>query len=750
MARKPEPENYKTIPALAAYIDRVGAEQLNFRRFMVKEHKGNYYTEKSLIIIKPDNSIFSSKKEFAPTEEELKAIREALAKIEWPKAIGARNIDALLKDNPKSKKENFYEFLSRKDNTITMVQERRENADGSKSYIPWTYFSDGQWRAMEPDGMLPFWKPSKRRSAKIMVHEGAKAARAIDALINGKTDGAKDHPWLDELSEYEHWGMIGGALAPHRAAYEELSREKPIEIVYVCDNDWTGKKAIEGVSSGWGSNLKGVFFDARWPAGWDLADEFTSEKCPALFAKKTGRYIGPSLKSLMFSATFATEQVPNPLDKGKHITVMRKSFMEEWFHIVQPEVFIHRDRPNREFSMNEFNNIVRPFSNVQETGNVLKKDAVHKSGNLCYIAAKPPGIFNDRDGNTMINMHVPTNVKPEKGKVDLWMTYLNFMFPITEDREQVMRWCATLIARPDTKMHYGMLLISETQGVGKTTLGQDILGPLVGTSNVSYPSEQDIVDSQFNYWSAQKRLAIVNEIYAGHSSKAYDKLKSIVTDKTITVNKKYQAGYQIENWLHIFACSNSFRALKISDDDRRWFIPRVTEKKQVVGWWEEFHEWLEQDNGLGKIMQWAQEFGKKNEYVKKGEAAPWSSVKREVIEESMSAGMLLVSETLDAILATAKGKPVFVTDMQLVQLIKDKLYDGRPTDKLEKPLTLRKLARSKGWFIGEKAAQFKDWGAGSLNKKRLIFSDAGQALLDPAELFKRGEKPFDLSEVEEF
>lgn len=749
MARKLDAENYKTIPALATYIDRIGAEQLNFRRFMVKEHKGNYYTEKSLIIIKPDNTIQCSKKEFAPTEDEAKAIKEALLKVEWPKAIGARNIEALLKLNPKNKKENFYEFTSRKDNTITMVQERRENADGSKNYIPWTFFSDGQWRAMEPDGMLPFWKPSKRRSAKIMVHEGAKAARYIDALT-AKSSGvdAANHPWLEELREYEHWGMIGGALAPHRADYSELAREKPIEVVYVCDNDWTGKKAIEGVSAGWGGNLKGVFFDQRWPAGWDLADPLTAERCPVLFARKTERYVGPTLKALMFSATYATETVPNPLDKGKHVTVMRKPFMEEWFHVVQPEVFIHRDHPNRDHSMNEFNNIVRPFSNVQETGNVLKKDAVHKSGRLCYIAAKPPGVFSSSDGETLINMHVPTNIKPEKGKVDLWLHYLKFMFPIEEDREQVMRWCATLIARPDVKMHYGMLLISETQGVGKTTLGQDILAPLVGLSNVSYPSEADIVESQFNYWSAQKRLAIVNEIYAGHSSKAYDRLKSIVTDKTITVNKKYQAGYQIENWLHIFACSNSFRALKISDDDRRWFIPRVTESKQQTGWWEEFHEWLEQDAGLSKIMHWAQEFGKKNEYVKKGEPAPWSSVKREVIEATMSAGMLLVANTLDRILEVSKGKPVFVTDMQLVQLIKDKLYDGRPNDRLEKPLTIRKLARSRGWTIGAKTAQFREWGP-SLNRKHLLFSDAAQSYTDPSELFKNGEKPFDLGEIDE-
>ena len=86
-----------------------------------------------------------------------------------------------------------------------------------------------------------------------------------------------------------------------------------------------------------------------------------------------------------------------------------------------------------------------------------------------------------------------------------------------------MRWCATLVARPDIRMEYGVLLISEMQGVGKGTLGERILAPLVGPWNCSFPTEQSIVDSSFNSWIAHKRLAVVHEIYAGHNIKAYNK-----------------------------------------------------------------------------------------------------------------------------------------------------------------------------------------------------------------------------------
>ena len=60
------------------------------------------------------------------------------------------------------------------------------------------------------------------------------------------------------------------------------------------------------------------------------------------------------------------------------------------------------------------------------------------------------------------------------------------------------------------RMSYGMLLISEKQGVGKTTLGASILGPLIGTWNCSFPGENDIL-AQFNEWVAHKRLAVVSD-----------------------------------------------------------------------------------------------------------------------------------------------------------------------------------------------------------------------------------------------
>jgi hypothetical protein len=575
---------------------------------------------------------------------------------------------------------------------------------------------------MEPDGALPFWKPhppAKLKKPRIMIHEGAKAAEFITRNLQ---ESEWKHPWREELEKYEHWGMIGGAMAPHRTDYDELRREKPVEVIYVCDNDHPGKSVLQEVSRMYGGSLKGIMFDDKWPMSWDLADEM-----PKKLFKKDGRYAGPTLLELTTPATRATEKLPNPEGKGAPQTILRRTFKEEWYHSVTPEVFIHKDRPNRMLIASEFNNTVSPFSDTDDTARLLKKDAASKTGIIKYSPADPSGIYGEREGR-YINTHVPTPIKPVKGDAKPFLDFMEHLIPIETDRVELMRWCATLIAHPEIKMSYSVLLISETQGVGKGTLGESILVPLVGKENVSIPNEDEITNEKYNYWQTHKRLAVVHEIYAGNSFQAYNTLKSAITDRYITVLKKYLAPYQIENWVHIFACSNSSRALKLSIEDRRWFVPKVTEETKPKEWWDEFYTWLDEGNGVAIIKGWAKDFLKSHAAVTRSDRAPWSTLKGDLIKESYSPGMELVARFLELVAISmedpkwveAYSKPagangewkangVVVVDTDLVMLIKEFIYNGKQSDKLERPMTIRKVAKNLGWFITDYKAQTERW-----------------------------------------
>ncbi len=342
----------------------------------------------------------------------------------------------------------------------------------------------------------------------------------------------------------------------------------------------------------------------------------------------------------------------------------------------------------------------------------------------------------------VFNCYHPGYIRPIAGNPKPWLDYMEHLIPDEIDRELTLKWIATLIAHPGIRMTYSVLLISEKHGVGKTTLGEKILAPILGKHNCSFPNEKDIVESAFNSWIARKRLAVVSEIYAGQSSKAYQNLKHIIADKDVTVNEKYSPAYTISNWLHVLASSNSIRALKLQNDDRRWLVPRVTESLKPIAYWKALNEWLRR-GGLSHINQWAIDYCEKNGPVKEGEHAPLTARKVDVIEEGYSPGTKLVRDYLMTIEHEAKEKnnlEVWTTDALLQDHIRIELHNGRYVDYLERPLTIRKIAEALGWHCGE-----KNGGAKAIElapyKHRVISLSPTIAMTAPNKLAELGLHP---------
>lgn len=726
------------------YLNRIGAEVLNFRRAMVKIHHGSYYVERALIRLLLDGTVTCSVKDLEPTEDEAREMATELAGVAFPKSILARNADGLRAKIGGG--TDIYEFWNRRGTEadgLIMCQERRIKTNGTKAYVPWVMMDDGQWVSMEPDGDLPFWKPmiGKGPGCRIMIHEGAKAAAAAQAIAEGR-DGFRGHPWAEELAAYEHWGMIGGALAPHRTDYAELTAMAPTEVVYVCDNDFAGSSALQKVSKSWGRSMKSVKFGGKFPESWDLADPMPED----LFVGD--RWIGPTLRSRMGPATWATELTPQPKgQKGKPVTRVTKDFAAEWVHVVSPEVYMHREWPNLMYSVAEFDHLMAPFSHVLDTGRILKRDDASMVHRMKYDPSVAPGVYGDDVSGLYVNTYALPTIVAEEGDTKPWDDYMATLIPGEADRHETLKWIATLISRPDIRMLYGLLLISETQGVGKGTLGDRILTPLIGETNVSFPNEKEIVDSDYNYWIAHKRLAVVHEIYAGHSSKAYNDLKSTITDKFITVKKKYQPNFEMENWIHVLACSNSRRAIKMAMDDRRWLVPKVSEKKQSDGYWDRFNGWLTFGGGLGIIRGWADRFVAEHGPVNRGEPAPWSENKREIVEEGYSPGQAQASQDLGSFRARVEAGDLpanaFIFDTQLVESVKMNVYEGRSSEFLEKPSTLRTIAKSEGFYVGDLGSQVAKWP----KRARVISLDRETADTSPAELAATGRDPISLSRI---
>jgi hypothetical protein len=525
----PSWEDYRTIPALAAYLERIASahgleiEQRNFKRFALYRPVGRYKRDYIVITIAADGTVLSPEG-CEPTEEEAAGIHAAWAKATRPKSVLATLRLAEAQRVALGCSEANWFVMVQDDATreqVIMCQQRIDEQDDKKRYLPWTFWDDNTWRCMEPEGEgLPMWKPllpDHGRARKhynlykrhtIMVHEGAKSARYVDWLLRNPEamEARAGHPWAQELAGYEHWGWNGGAANPQRADWQEIIKANPSEVVIVADNDLQGQQAVRPIARALqepSCAVMAIMFDNRFPHKFDLADNFPAEFWRA------GHYCGPRLVDCLSPATWATQQLPKQKgDKGRPAHKLRRAFVQQWVVSEIPAVFINKYLPNRLLNEKEFNSTVQPFSEVKDTATLLRREFASHVKAIAYEPGDASGVIIV-DGQRCMNTWTPTTVPCRRGQdVEPWLAFMEHLVPIPADREHVLRWCATLIACPRIRIRYGQLMISRPQGVGKSTLMEKILGPLVGWQNVSIPSEKQLVDSDFNHWAVRKRLIL--------------------------------------------------------------------------------------------------------------------------------------------------------------------------------------------------------------------------------------------------
>jgi hypothetical protein len=642
----------RAAPALLMYLERIGAVRKSFRKAVVESYDEATYNGLRRVLATvhirgsgADAMIECDKREYAPTESELADITPQLAAIEFPYSTDA-TLAAVrdLQDHLDLEDKYFYKFKCRAGDNYCFVQQRI-NPLLRKTDLPWSMWSDGNWRQMEPDGQLPLYGLDRITEADrdIMLHEGAKTAWSVDDLVNNpdRAEELAAHPWGDKLKLYAHVGWPGGATNAARVDWSPLRNlTSDMKVVVSCDKDQVGEEALSFISLMLQRPMMALMYkDDQFPERFDLADDWPNKPEWWKHSEERRRYIGPTFQNCLVPATWATQQIKDK--EGPPSYRIRTEFAKDWFvtKTLAVNLFVHARHPHIQLKEDSFNTFVRPFSHVDNPARLLKRLVSRQCDSLGYMPGARSGIVNV-DGENLVNTHQPSTIKAIAGGDDtIFQEYLKHLLPVESERHEVLRWIATLIACPHIRILYGLLLVSEMQGVGKSTLGEAILAPLLGMHNVSFPGEEEVVNQNFNGWFANKRLAVIHEIYAGHSSKAYTKLKTVVADRFVDVNEKYKPTYRTENHVHLLACSNSPRALQLENDDRRWYAPRVTEEKKDFTYWKKLHKWLNEQDGLGIILNWAREFVMiEGNMIEKGQHAPDSAMKTELIAAGRSDG----------------------------------------------------------------------------------------------------------------
>lgn len=700
------------IPAVRDYLNRHGAEVTSLRRAVVREPTGNNYHRDVVVFsfdkangkvtVRAGHGSEADPEDYKPSEDEQKRITDDWARFQLPRSVDVIHNATLPKALQEADPKDVFKFYDKTGKRLLFVHQRVEE-DGGKRYIPWSHWDDGSWRMAEPDGGLPFWGMEQLKEHSIaFLHEGAKSAAYVRWMVEGETQEARDalacHPWGQELSHAAHLGWVGGASVPHATDWALLKDAGVTAAILVLDNDQGGKDALGPIARVMGSlgiKLYRIMFSEEFPPKFDLADPFPD----AMFKRIKGKdvYTGPTYHDCCFPAVWATKK------KGKMV-LLRDEFAALWYHVqgLEKPIAVNAEDPTLRVSASAFNRMCAPFSEAQDTFSLLSK---RPSSEVMGITFAPGSDGRTKyEGNRLkVNTWLPPKLpKLEDPDWSMLDEYFERLIPDEEDRHELKRFFATLIAHPEVRMGYGVILASTTQGTGKTTI-YEIARRVLGWWNVSSPDENDVM-SDYNEWIVDKTLAVIPEIYAGHNWKAYNKLKRMITDHDIIVNDKYVPKYTTRNHCHFILCSNSKVALRMEKSDRRYLVPRVSEKDTKGDpWWVEFYEWLDGE-GPSAIKAWADDFGAwaeangKKGYVSSHEKPPMNAAKRRMIEASQGE----VERALEELLQDAKevaqerGELVSVSLDELTAWV-NASYDPPKGKKEWSTTQVSRVAVEQGW-----------------------------------------------------
>jgi hypothetical protein len=450
-------------------------------------------------------------------------------------------------------------------------------------------------------------------------------------------------------------------LNPQKTDWSQLKSAQITTVYIIADNDDPGKEATARISRQLDLDCFCIEFNSRWPASWDMADEWPADMWTNKNEEK--HYVGPQFHDMVQPATFATQNrvVIGENGKPKVIKELRDVFHRQWQWVERPGCWVNK-RTLEMYTKEDFNENMLQWSGVKNLSDMMRMRYRETVKVLTYSPGLGPTCLGD--GNMpALNLYKPPKIRPAAGDVGPWLEFLGYLIPDKDECYQVQRWVATLIGKPRIKLGYGLLMISETQGTGKSWLGDKVLKAILGSQSVSNPSSATLAEGR-NTWINFKRLAVVHELYEGANDKAYNRTKSAITEDTIEVNEKYMAHYTVENRINIYACSNDIKAIKIKTKDRRWYIPTITEEKWDRSEFGEFKQWLD-TGGLNKIYNWALKW---EDYVAVGESAPNTELKRDLEEDGLSSNLFKVQKLAEQ-LASQQG-PAAIAMKDIIDWLK--------------------------------------------------------------------------------
>lgn len=437
-----------------------------------------------------------------------------------------------------------------------------------KQILPLFYFGTASgWRfkghGHDNDPIYGLDRLATHPEKPILLVEGEKTADAAQKLF----------------PEYVCISWLGGS---QRAAKVDWSPLAGRPVTYWPDADEAGAQTVDVVTERLrfhdAAALKVVRLPHGLPKGWDLADEPPPE--------------------IVIAELLASAEDVDLKAVGRLQLLNRDGLVERLIYeaitmqFVDPLTGLTLDKP-------QLNGLFRHALGPGVAEQLLNDPRLRKAVGFTYRPGNRDVIVPHQDGTSKINLWRGNGLMPRPGDASIFIEHLRFLCPTDEEADYLCNWLAHVIQKPGVKIMCAVVLVGP-QGTGKTAVSQ-IMTSILGTRNVAVVSTSE-VKSDFNEWLRCRQLIVVEEIMALGRREIMNNLKPLITQRYVTINKKYQRPYEIENAANFMFLSNSVDALLLEQSDRRYFVVSSDSSPQPPAYYSALFAWMEANTGV--ILNW--------------------------------------------------------------------------------------------------------------------------------------------------
>jgi hypothetical protein len=166
--------------------------------------------------------------------------------------------------------------------------------------------------------------------------------------------------------------------------------------------------------------------------------------------------------------------------------------------------------------------------------------------------------------------------KPKEGDCSLFKEHIKNIICSGNQKffEYIWQWMASIVQHTKPGKIRTAIVLMGDQGTGKNQFAE-IFGSIFGQHYIQISSLHELT-SNFNAQFENALLIHAAEALWGGNKQEVGKVKALITDAKITIERKGKDSYSVDNYINIIFTSNEDWPVALDKDDRRYFVLKVS------------------------------------------------------------------------------------------------------------------------------------------------------------------------------